>query len=330
VYAGSLYVVSSGHTLARNTTSGGTFARPWATVNYAFERSQVNTRNAGGPNDGDLIVCMPGHTEPTVTTAGGLDCDSAGTTVYCLGNGSDRATFNINTTDTAGGTNSADVDIDGDNIAFWNAIFIGGTCSNVFDINADHFGMYNCETRDANTQLAYVGGPPVDWFATASGVDYFTLKNHTHFGTDTSETSQDPPVLAIGGTTTLAVPRAFVRLIGGIGHHLSFFNIDGNFDQPAIGVGTETDTKQFNIHDGYVRNRNSNDKVGSASGGSDGTWGPNLYARLADDAANLTEAFVLGGGHAFWPIGIVNADGEISSFGDEGTLATGMTISKDE
>ncbi|KKL52062.1 hypothetical protein LCGC14_2289240, partial [marine sediment metagenome] len=331
VYAGSLYVVSSGHTLARNTTSGGTFARPWATVNYAFQRSQVNTRNAGGPNDGDLIVCMPGHVEPTCITAGGYDWDSAGATVYCLGNGSDRATFRIGTTDTAGGTNSADMDIDAPNISCYNAIFEAGSPTNAIDINADYASFVNCETRDGVTKAGYVGGPPENWFVTASGVDYFTLENHSHFGTGTNEAAQDP---SFGGADIMQVPRAFVELIGGTGHYLSFLNIDGNFNMPIFGFGTQnTDTAQFNIHDVYARNRNSNDEIGSTSTGSSGRWGPNVYIRLADNAANFTESLVLGGSHAFAPIGVVNANGEISGTDFEssagGTSSSGQTISRD-
>src|SRR6266508_1487466 len=42
-------------------------------------------------NQGDVIVCLPGHSE-TITAAGAIACDVAGITVVGLGSGPQRAT----------------------------------------------------------------------------------------------------------------------------------------------------------------------------------------------------------------------------------------------
>ena len=49
----------------------------------------------------------------------------------------------------------------------------------------------------------------------------------------------------------------------------------------------------------------------SAVATTTGNVGPNIYARIADNAANVTEAFVGADMQFFQPIAIVNLDGEV-------------------
>ena len=64
-YAGNVFWVDSG---AGSNGNKGTFARPFATIDYAIGQCTAN--------NGDLIMVMPGHTE-TVTAAAGIAVDVA-------------------------------------------------------------------------------------------------------------------------------------------------------------------------------------------------------------------------------------------------------------
>jgi hypothetical protein len=69
-------------------------------------------------NYGDVIICMPGHTE-SVTAAGTITCDKAGVTVLGVGTGSLRPTITWTT-----GT-GATITISAANVTFRNMVFNG-------------------------------------------------------------------------------------------------------------------------------------------------------------------------------------------------------------
>ena len=283
-YGGNIFWVDSG---SGSNTNDGTHVRPYATLDYAVGKCTAN--------NGDLILVKAGHTE-TVTAAGGLDLDVAGITIIGLGNGSDRPTVNFTT------AVGADMDVDADNITISNFLFTGGidALTGPIDINAADFTMLDCETKD-------VTGQATDFIVADANANRLMIDGWTHRG-----------AAAAGGASAL-------QLVGGDGSTVRNFFIDGNFDTAAI-ENVTTAATNLTINGGangsYIRNRNSADVCFTAVATTTGNVGPNIYARIADNAANITEAFVGADMQFFQPIAIANADGEVG-------LNTNITASAD-
>ena len=283
-YGGNIFWVDSG---SGSNTNDGTHVRPYATLDYAVGKCTAN--------NGDLILVKAGHTA-TVTAAGGLDLDVAGITIIGLGNGSDRPTVNFTTAVTA------DMDVDADNITISNFLFTGGidALTGPIDVNAADFTMMDCETKD-------VTGQATDFIVTDANASRLMIDGWTHRG-----------AAAAGGASAL-------QIVGGDGATVRNFFIDGNFDTAAI-ENVTTAATNLTINGGangsYIRNRNSADVCFTAVATTTGNVGPNIYARVADNAANITEAFVGADMQFFQPIAIANADGEVG-------LNTNITASTD-
>ena len=283
-YGGNIFWVDSG---SGSNTNDGTHVRPYATLDYAVGKCTAN--------NGDLILVKAGHTE-TVTAAGGLDLDVAGITIIGLGNGSDRPTVNFTTAVTA------DMDVDADNITISNFLFTGGidALTGPIDVNAADFTMMDCETKD-------VTGQATDFIVTDANASRLMIDGWTHRG-----------AAAAGGASAL-------QIVGGDGATVRNFFIDGNYDTAAI-ENVTTAATNLTINGGangsYIRNRNSADVCFTAVATTTGNVGPNIYARVADNAANITEAFVGADMQFFQPIAIANADGEVG-------LNTNITASTD-
>ena len=283
-YGGNIFWVDSG---SGSNTNDGTHVRPYATLDYAVGKCTAN--------NGDLILVKAGHTE-TVTAAGGLDLDVAGITIIGLGNGSDRPTVNFTT------AVGADMDVDADNITISNFLFTGGidALTGPIDINAADFTMLDCETKD-------VTGQATDFIVADANANRLMIDGWTHRG-----------AAAAGGASAL-------QIVGGDGATVRNFFIDGNFDTAAI-ENVTTAATNLTINGGangsYIRNRNSADVCFTAVATTTGNVGPNIYARIADNAANITEAFVGADMQFFQPIAIANADGEVG-------LNTNITASAD-
>ena len=283
-YGGNIFWVDSG---SGSNTNDGTHVRPYATLDYAVGKCTAN--------NGDLILVKAGHTE-TVTAAGGLDLDVAGITIIGLGNGSDRPTVNFTT------AVGADMDVGADNITISNFLFTGGidALTGPIDVNAADFTMMDCETKD-------VTGQATDFIVTDANANRLMIDGWTHRG-----------AAAAGGASAL-------QIVGGDGATVRNFFIDGNFDTAAI-ENVTTAATNLTINGGangsYIRNRNSADVCFTAVATTTGNVGPNIYARVADNAANITEAFVGADMQFFQPIAIANADGEVG-------LNTNITASTD-
>ena len=283
-YGGNIFWVDSG---SGSNTNDGTHVRPYATLDYAVGKCTAN--------NGDLILVKAGHTE-TVTAAGGLDLDVAGITIIGLGNGSDRPTVNFTTAVTA------DMDVGADNITISNFLFTGGidALTGPIDVNAADFTMMDCETKD-------VTGQATDFIVADANANRLMIDGWTHRG-----------AAAAGGASAL-------QIVGGDGATVRNFFIDGNFDTAAI-ENVTTAATNLTINGGangsYIRNRNSADVCFTAVATTTGNVGPNIYARVADNAANITEAFVGADMQFFQPIAIANADGEVG-------LNTNITASTD-
>lgn len=284
-YAGNVYWVDSG---SGSDGNRGTFGNPFATIDYAVGQCTAN--------NGDVILVFPGHTE-TVTAAAGLDLDVAGITLVGLGSGSDRPTINFTT------AVGADMDVDAANITMINFLFTGGidALTGPIDVNAADFALIDCETRD-------VTGQAVDFIVTDANADRLLIDGWIHRGA--SAAGADTAITIVGGDNITIIPKF----------------IDGNFAVAAIENVT---TAAVNLqvfgaasYPAYIRTRNAADVIFTAVATTTGRVGPFINARIADDAANITEAFVGADMEFFQPINIVNADGESS-------MQTNITASTD-
>lgn len=140
---GKIFWVSSTSGTAKDDSShGGTPDLPWATVAYAI----ANTHSKLVANRGDFIMVMPGHTE-SLTTAGQIAVNLAGTTVMGLGQGQNRPKFNHtvaagSVTVTASNTRWSNMNHIAAVASVTNAIAVSGGISHVeidnlaFDISA--------------------------------------------------------------------------------------------------------------------------------------------------------------------------------------------------
>jgi len=231
---------------------------------------------------GDYIYVMPGHVE-TVTAAAGLDLDKEGLTIIGYGNGDLRPQINFTT------AVGADMDVDAANITMDNFRFTGGidALTGPIDVNAANFTLRNVVTQD-------VTGQATDFIVTDANADGLTIDGWTHKG-----------AVAAGADTAITI-------VGGDNISIDNFNIDGNFAVAAIENVT---TAAVNLNVGarswgnLARNRNSGDVIFTAVATTTG-FVNNIFSRLADNAANITEALV-GADMQFGPnLPIVNLDGE--------------------
>lgn len=234
-------------------------------------------------NAGDTILVLPGHTE-TVSSAAAIDVDVAGVNIVGLGTGGDRPTFTI---DSATG---ASFKVSSANATIENIVLAGGidALTNPLNIVAADCTLKDIETKDDT-------GQAVDFIVTDANADRLTIDGWTHRG------------------DTAAGAESAIKIVGGADITIKNFNIDGNFSSAAIeNSGTKADDITIGGGDqaNYIRTRNSADVAISLHSSATGQVGPNIYARVADDAANITEAVSIGTAHAYNPIEIVNADGE--------------------
>lgn len=256
----------------------GSRSSPYLTMDYANGQMAAN--------NGDIVVVMPGHVE-TVTAAAGLDLDTAGVHWVGLGRGAARPQINFTT------AVGADMDVDAANITMENFLFTGGidALTGPIDINAADFAMYNCETRD-------VTGQATDFIVTDVNADRLEIIGHVHRGA------------AAAGADT------WITIVGGDDIFIQPYWIDGNF---AVACIENVTTPAVNLtvvgsaaRPAFLRTRNAADVIFTAVATTTGNVGPFLNARLQDDAANITEAFVGADMQFFQPINIVNADGQSS------------------
>jgi hypothetical protein len=283
---GSVFFVHSG--TGSDGNSGKTPTRPLSTLDAAVGKCTADK--------GDLIIVMPGHTE-SITAAGGLDLDVAGITIIGLGAGSLRPTFTFST------AVGADMDVDAANITIRNLLFLGGidALTGPIDVNAADFTAIDCEYRDST-------GQATDVVVADANADRMRLVRWTHRG-----------ATAAGADTA-------ITMVGCDDVVIEDPYIDGNFAVAAI-ENVTTAMANLSIYGGqnrpaYLRTRNAADVIVTLVATTTGNIGPNLQARLNDNAANITEAFVGAAAQFFQPINIVNLDGESS-------MQTNITASTD-
>lgn len=281
---GNVFFVQSTHVNASNGNKGTSPDRPLATIDYAIGLCTANNN--------DHIIVGPTHVE-TITAAGGVRFDVAGITVIGLGTGSSRPQINY-TTSTA-----AEMSVNAANTTLHNLLFTGGidALASPLDVNATDFLLSNCEYRD-------VTGQATDFLILRSGADRARILNHVHRG------------------AAAAGANAAIALTGPSNVLIQDFLIDGNFAVGAIDFRTTASTDVI-IRRGMVRQRNSSDiVVVDTITASTGIIGPDIFARVADNAANITEAFTGATFVYMQPLRLVNNAGESS-------MDTNITASTD-
>lgn len=238
--------------------------------------------DASTASRGDVIYVMPGHVE-TVTAAAGLALDKAGITLIGYGNADLRPQIDFTT------VVGADMDVDADNITMKNFRFTGGVdaLTGPIDVNAANFTLLDCVTED-------VTGQTVDFIVTDANASGLTIDGWTHKG-----------AVAAGAATAISI-------VGGGNISIDNFNIDGNFSVAAI-ENVTTAATNLNVgarsSNNIARTRNAADVILTAVATTTG-FVNNIFSRLNDNAANITEALV-GADMQFGPsLPIVNLDGE--------------------
>ena len=184
------------------------------------------------------------------------------------------------------------MDVDAAGITIQNFLFTGGidALTGPIDVNASDFSMLNCETRD-------VTGQTTDFIVADANADRMLIDGWVHRG-------------AAG-----AGAESALQLVGGDNTTVKNFWVDGNFGTACI-ENVTTAAVNLTVGGGsnganYARTRNADDVIFTAVATTTGNVGPNIYARVADNAANVTEAFVGADMQFFQPIAIVNLDGEV-------------------
>lgn len=289
IFTGNVFFVDSGSPTSSDEAGQGTKkTAPFSTLDFAVGQCTAN--------NGDLIIVMPGHVE-TVIAAGGLDLDVAGITILGLGSGSDRPTVNFTT------AVGADMDVDAANVTIGNVLFTGGidALTGPIDVNAADFKMLGCETRD-------VTGQATDFIVTDANADRFECLDWVHRGAAAAGAATAMSI--VGGDNITIIPRF----------------VDGNF---SVGCIENVTTAAVNLqvfgrgdYPAYMRTRNAADVIVTCVATTTGRQGPFLNARLQDNAANITEAFVGADMNFYQPINLSNLDGESS-------MQTNITASTD-
>jgi hypothetical protein len=252
--------------------SEGTLDAPFGTIDYAIGRCTASY--------GSVIVVLPGHTE-TVTAAAGIAVDVAGVQIIGFGTGSLRPTINFTT------AVGASVRVTAANCTMRNILFTGGidALTNPIHVQAADFTLQDCEWRD-------VTGQCTDCVLTTASADRMRILNFRYDG------------------ATAAGTNAGIAIVGGDRIVIDGVQMDGNFAVGGIDIRT-TATTDLEVRNVHFRTRNAADIfLVDTITASTGMIGPNLYLRLNDNAANITEAITGATFVLFDNIYVVNLAGE--------------------
>ncbi len=280
---GNVYWVNSTTVLpdrGRGGSNGnkGTYNSPFATVAYAVTQCKSAR--------GDIIVCMPGHTETIAGAAGVTFTSTTGVTVIGLGRGSMRPTFNFTATASTITMNAA-------NTAFINCLFTGGIDAVVSPIviSAADCVLQDCEVRDVTGQVT-------NGILTTAGANRLKIINHIHRGDSSAGTD------------------AAIAIVGGDQIFIDIEYMDGNFAVAGVDIRTTATTQLTLSRTKHFRNRNASCifVIDTITGSTGQIGGEYLNLRVATNAANVTEVCTGATFVYMQPINIVNAAGESSMF----------------
>lgn len=255
-HPGKVFWVYNGTTLDvghKNGSDGnkGTFDAPFATLDFAIGMCRANK--------GDIIFLKPGHSETLTATS--VAVDVAGIAVVGLGVGSNRPTFNATATASVFPISAA-------NVLVHNLLFTGGIDAvvSMITVSAADVKLSGLEIRD-------VTGEMVLGVLTTAAASRLKVADFIYDGAD-----------GAGGGAAIAV-------VGGDQIEITDFDIVGNFSVAGIDVRT-TATTNLRIHDGNIWNQQGtvDTCIVDTITASTGLIGPNLFLRLTENAANITEA----------------------------------------
>jgi hypothetical protein len=250
----------------------GTFDRPFGTIDYAIGRCTASR--------GDIIMVKAGHTE-TISAAAGIALDVIGVAIIGTGTGGLRPTINFTAT-------TSTFTISAANCTIYNLLLTGGIDAVVSPvvISAADVAILNCEYRD-------VTGQCTDGILTTAAANRLLIDGFRYDG------------------DTAAGTNAGIAIVGGDGIVIKNLRMDGNFAVGGIDVRT-TATTDLEVRDVIFRTRNSADIfIVDTITASTGIIGPNLFLRIADNAANITEAITGATFVQHLPISVVNNAGEL-------------------
>lgn len=234
-------------------------------------------------NRGDVILLAPGHTE-TVTAAGGITLDIAGVSVIGLGRGSLRPTINFTT------AVGASVLVSAANVSIENILFTGGIDALTKPI---HIQAADCLLKDIETRD--VTGQATDFIVTTAAADRLRIDGWKHVG-----------AVAAGADTAISI-------VGGDNIEIDNFDIDGNFAVACIeNVTTAATNLKIGVNSrrmNLARTRNAADVIVTLVAATTG-YVDNVFSRLQDNAANVTEALVGAAMQFGLNLPIVNNNGE--------------------
>lgn len=276
---GEVFFVNSSSVLPNKGIGGsdgnkGTYLQPFKSVAYAITQCKAGR--------GDIILCMPGHTE-TIGAAAAINFSTqTGVAVVGLGTGSLRPTFNFTTT-------ASTITMSAANCVFKNCLFTGGITAvvSMIVISAADCVLDSCETRDV-TGIMTVG------VLTTAAANRLRILDHIHKGST--------------GTGTTAA----IAIVGGDEIEITARKISGCFSVAAINVLTTATTNLF-VHD-VQRFRSYNNAsdifLKDTITASTGQVGPNINLALNQNSADITEAITGATFRVVDPVYVVNADNE--------------------
>lgn len=161
-------VLGDGAIAGSNLIGGGTYQQPFNSILYALAQCVASR--------GDVIVCMPGHTE-AISSASSLAISVAGVSILSLGSGSSRATFTYGTAATA------TIAVSAANVSFINCLFKANflDVASAFTLTtAADFAAINCEFRDNSSILNFLA--IVDTNTTSNDADGILLDGCKRIG----------------------------------------------------------------------------------------------------------------------------------------------------
>ncbi len=281
VFPGNIFFVDSGDSDAGDSAGKGTTPDiPFSTWDYAVGNCTAS--------QGDVVFLLPGQTD-TVSAAGGLDLDVAGTTYIGVGNGTVTPTLTLDTADTA------DIDIGAANIRIENVLFTANFAdiAAAIDVDGTDFTLYQCRFQETATDMnAKI------WVqdAAAAASDRITIENcraiglldaaNTHFvnfaGTGTGHKVSHN--FLTGDWGTMCVGGAGVITYCEITHN--FIMNEASDNDSCINVAaTATGVIAFNMCAGAAAQAN-----GIASG--DCTTAENYYGVHTEDLSAILDPVV--------------------------------------
>lgn len=196
----NVFYVNSNALLASNgvASNGRDPLMPFSTLNYALTQTVSN--------NGDIIICMPGHVE-TVTAAAGLTFPTAtanGVTVYFSGNETDRAYITFTTLTTAS------VTIPANNVTLVNPLFVNAidALATGVSVTGTDLKVINGEWRDGVALNTLIGWISTNAAKRISVLGYRYYEDKTGGGTQKTE---------------------HIRIVGGDHHRFSDVHVTGDF-----------------------------------------------------------------------------------------------------